>query len=349
MLALAGGFLCAAVAAELVLHALPYSTGYRNTQVDEQQPIGHGTPYFHYTYSRDWSFHLANSGRLNNEGWRASYEYRDDPQGLAVVGNSFVQADAIVPSRAMPERIGALLGRRAFAIGSDGATLADYFSAARWTVEHFGVHTVLVLLTTEDLIHSCTRRPGQYYLQSRGGQLTLQLVSRPPASRWKQLLNSSSLFRYTFDNLHVTANWIKGWRRDAPDFDSEPEPAAPTVRSGQRGCASAEFEAAATRFLLSSFGELQARDSARIIFILAPDYRQQHTVFGAFRDVDRFAEDAAKAGFEVVPLRTAFETAERAGVKLTLVPIDHHWTAAANEVAAQAVAGYLRAGNARAR
>ena len=303
-----------------MLHALPYSTGYGVTQVDADHPLGHGTPNFSYTYSRDWSFHLANSGRLNSEGFRASYDYRPDPQGLAVIGNSFVQADAVLPPNSMTERLGALLRRSAFAVGNDGFSVADYSVAARWAMERFEVHTVLVLLTTEDLSHSCVPRSGQYYLKMRDGELALTQVPRPPASRLKRLLNRSSLFRYVFDNLHFPANWTKGWRRDTPD----PQPANAAAAVVARGCATPEFETAATGYLLNSFRELQTRNAARIVFILAPDYFQRHTVLGAFRDVDAFAQRAQQEGFEVIRLGGQFEAAERAGVKISLAPIDRH-------------------------
>src|SRR6202030_779166 len=118
-------------------------------------------------YSRDWSFHLVNSGVLNNEGFRASHDYRPDPAALVVVGNSFVQSDAVLPANTMTERIGALLHHDAFAVGLDGFSLADYLVAARWATERFGVHTVLILLTTEDLIHSCVPRSGQHHMTVR--------------------------------------------------------------------------------------------------------------------------------------------------------------------------------------
>jgi hypothetical protein len=326
------------VVTEAVLHALPYSTGYGATQVDRDHPIGHGTPYFDYTYSRDWSFHLANSGRLNNEGFRASQDYGPDSGGLLVVGNSFVQADAMPPASAMTERIGALLHRKAFAVARDGFSLADYLVAARWAIGRFDVHTVLILLTTEDLSHSCVPTSGQYYLSMQGERVSLEQVARPPPSRLKALLNRSSLFRYLFDNLHAPANWVKGWRRTDPG--PGPEPAA--ARAAARGCATSEFETAATRFLLDSFRELGSGTATRVVFVLAPDYYQRHTVLGAYRDVDAFADRAAREGFEVTRLGVAFEAAERAGVKLSLLPIDRHWSAAANEVAAQAVAALLR-------
>jgi hypothetical protein len=58
--------------------------------------------------------------------------------------------------------------------------------------------------------------------------------------------------------------------------------------------------------------------------------------------VDAFAARAAQEGFEVARLGEAFAAAERAGVKVDMAPIDRHWSAAGNEVAAQAVAAYLR-------
>jgi hypothetical protein len=334
--ALVCGFAAAAVAAEVLLHALPHSTGYGATQVDSEHPLGHGTPYFHYTYSRDWSFHLANSGILNNEGFRASRDYRPDTRGLGVVGNSFVQSDAVPPSHSMTERIGELLGRSAFAVGGDGFSIADYSVAARWTIERFGVHTVLVLLTTEDLSHSCVRRSGQYYLSMREGQFAFEQVPRSPPSSLKRLLNRSSLFRYLFDNLHFPDNWVRGWRRN------DPNPQAAADGPPARGCATRQFETAATEFLLNSFRELQARNAARIVFILAPDYHQRHAVFGVYRDVDAFADRAQQEGFQVIRLKDAFESAERNDVKISLAPIDRHWSAAANELAARTVAASLR-------
>lgn len=334
--ALVCGFGVAVVLTEAALHALPYSKGYGATQVDSDHPIGHGTPNFRYTYSRDWSFHLANSGTLNNEGFRASRDYRPDPQGVAVVGNSFVQADAVLPANAMTERIGALLHRNAFAIGGDGFSIADYAVAAHWAVDRFDVHTLLILLTTEDLIHSCVPRSGQHYLSMQNGQIVLQQVPRSPPSRLKQLLNRSALFRYLFDNLHAPDNWVRGWRRN----ESSTQPAA--AGPAPRGCATPEFQSAATEYLLNSFRELQQRNAAHIIFILAPDYHQRHAVFGIYRDVDAFADRAQQEGFEVIRLRAAFEEAGRRGTKLDLAPIDRHWSAAGNEVAAQAIVSSLR-------
>jgi hypothetical protein len=331
------GFAAAALVTEVVLHMLPYSTGYGVTQVDAEHPIGHGTPNFRYTYSRDWSFHFANSGTLNNEGFRASRDYRPDPRGLAVVGNSFVQADAVLPASTMTERIGTLLHRNAYAIGGDGFSIVDYTVAARWAAERFDVHTLLILLTTEDLTHSCVPRSGQYYLRMQDGRIALALVPRSAPSRLKRFLNQSSTFRYLFDNLHVPDNWTRGWRRKDPSPQVTAQDVVPA-----RGCATPEFQSAAIEYLLGSFRELQQRDAARVILVLAPDYHQRHAVFGVYRDVDAFADRAQQEGFEVIRLKGAFEAAESAGTRIDLTPIDRHWSSAGNEVAARAVSASLR-------
>jgi hypothetical protein len=333
------GFVTATVVAELLLHAFPFSTGYGNSQVDSLHPVSRGTPYLNYTYSRDWTFHLANSGKLNNEGFRASYDYNRDPQAVAVVGNSFVQGDALPPAAALTERIGTLTGHRGFGVASDGFSLADYLAASQWATEYFGIHTVVILLTTEDLSRSCAAGAAKHYLKMRAGVISYELVPRAATEHWKTVLNQSGLFRYLFDNLHAPANWARGWRR----MDNDPEPADGAQEpAAARGCATPQFQSAAIRFLLSAFRNVQATSAARLIFLIAPDYYQRHTVRGASRDIDAFADQAETEGFEVLRLSPAFQAAERTGIKLSLKPIDLHWSAAAHELAAQSVADYLR-------
>jgi len=374
---LLAGFLLAAAAAEAVLHAFPYSTGYGQRSINPQNPIALGTSYRQYTYSRDWSFHFANSGILNNRGFRAPYDYMPDPNAVAVIGNSFVQADQLTTDKRMTERLGSLLGRRAYALGIDGFSLVDYLAGSRWAVAEFGSRTVLVLLTTEDLVRSCERRTGQHYLRYSNGEISMRLVNRPEPSLIKRLLNGSSLFRYLFDNLHAPANWVRGWKRDnhapaatplVPRAASEtasdegqagagaaaqngpappgPPPAPGVAAPTATGCGSAQFQSAATGYLLTAFHDLETRTGARVIFVLAPDYWQRHTAragtLGAIRDVDIFAERAAQSGLDVVSLEEAFATASRDGSALSLMPIDRHWNALANDVAARTIADFIR-------
>jgi hypothetical protein len=355
IICLLAGFLLAAVLAEMTLHVLPYSTGYGAQAIDAEHPIVLGAPHRHYTYSRDWSFHFANSGVLNNEGFRATYDYVPDPNAIAVIGNSFVQADALTPDLRMTERLGSLLQRKTYAVGIDGFSLADYLVASQWAVAHGHTRTVLVLLTTEELILSCVPRGGQHYLRFVAGTVSMSVVERSNPSLLKRALNSSSLFRYLFDNLHAPENWVRGWRHEvhgsptatplvpkaAPQPVSRETPAASATRS-QTGCGSPQFNEAATRYLLDAFRQLESASGARVIFALAPDYYQRHTVIGAFRDVDGFAAAAESQRFEVVRLAQPFSAAAANGTPLTLMPIDRHWNAAANEVAARALADFVR-------
>lgn len=327
------GFLLASVLAELALRLLPVSTGYGIGAVDSRHPIARGVPYLRYTYSRDWSFHLANSGTLNNFGFRASFDYLPDTHAIVVIGNSFVQADALDPRDAMTERLGTLLHRPAYAIGTDGSSLADYLAASLWAGDTFGARTMVVLLTTGDLSHSCKPSLGKHYLKYSQGAVTLSLVERGAPSLAKRLLNGSRLFRYGFDNLQAAANWQRGWRRDD---DAAPDPGAMT---SMLGCTNASFEEAATRFLLTSFHGFADSHQARVIFVLAPGYRrEQHMAPGGWRDVDEFAARAEREGFAVVRLESAFSRALHAGVRLDFLPIDGHWSAAANAIAAGAAA-----------
>lgn len=330
------GFLMTALLLELLLHALPVSTGYDFGLVDADHPIVHGTARFRYTYSKDWNFHLANSGVLNNYGFRSAYDYVPDDRAVAVIGNSFIQADALTPSDTVTQRLGSLLRRPTYALGIDGASLADYLATAQWAATTFKARTLILLLTTGDLSHSCLPRLGGHYLDAANGSMTLALIDRPAQSRFKALVNESKLFRYVYDNLRAAANWSRGWQGAQ---DNDDRPANPAGLAALLGCTNSRFADTATQFLLHSFHQLEIDHAVHIIFALAPGYRREQLVAaGALRDVDLFARRAAAEGFSVVPLDGAFSAALRAQYRLDFLPIDGHWNAVAHALAAQTIA-----------
>lgn len=360
LLHLVSGFLLACLVAELALHVLPVSTGYHFGRVDAEHPIAHGTPYSRYTYSRDWSFHLENSGTLNNFGFRAANDYSPDPHALSIIGNSYIQADAIEPRAALAALLSERSGLPVDAVGVDGFSLADYLEASRWANATFGSHVLLVLLTTGDLDHSCSIREGEHYLRFEDGAVAMKLAPRASPSPLKQALNESMLFRYLYDNLHVDANWARGWRRgDQGPAIASGAAGAGAARAEASGanalrpdrtppsavvpsCMDASFESAAAQFLLAGFRDLEVRGAARVIFVLAPGYRrEQGYAPGQIRDVDRFAQLAAHRGFAIVSLDAAFGAALARGERLDFLPIDGHWNYAAQAIAARVIADSL--------
>ena len=341
------GFCLAALALEAVLRCLPVSTGYAMGGVDEHNPIMRGEPHFHYVYSKNWNLRLANSGSLNNFGFRASQDYVPNARAVLVVGNSFVSADAIEPGQNMTESLGRLLGRPAYALGADGSSLADYVAAAQWGAATFwsasATHSsiALVLLTTGDLDRTCLPRAGGHYLRFDGAGISDELWPKANPSRSKRLLNQSMLFRYLLDNLHAAGNWrlFNGSGQETP---GTPPPAAATAHR-RVSCASPEYLQHATDYLLDSFRHFQEQHQATVVFAVAPGYRaEQNYASWAMRDIDVFAQRARAAGFGVVSFDQEFASALRTGNRLDFDPIDGHWNKRANAIAAHAVADFIK-------
>jgi hypothetical protein len=125
--------------------------------------------------------------------------------------------------------------------------------------------------------------------------ISAALIERRSPSGLKHLCNNSSLFRYIFDNLRVSANWAKGWRRNT---DERPGPDG--TAKGTR-CSAEEFKVSATQFLLKSCHELELTRHARVILLLASSHRrEQGVIAGEVRDVDSLADRAAYDEFSVV-------------------------------------------------
>ena len=106
--------LCLLVA-EIVLQFMPVASGLGSVPVDAAQPVFHFTPNRPFVFSQGWDMHRVRHGRSNNEGWIDDQDYRrDDPTPLlAIVGDSYIEAQMVPYADTMQARLGAPAQRQA--------------------------------------------------------------------------------------------------------------------------------------------------------------------------------------------------------------------------------------------
>jgi hypothetical protein len=334
---LAGG-LAALLALDLLLRLLPVSTGFGFQAVDAANPVLRGMPGAAYVYSRGWNMRLARAGRLNSDGFIASYDFLRDRPSVAVIGNSFVQAAALDPADTFQENLhrAASSGRQVVAIGQAGAHAADYVAAAAWARANYRVESLVVVLTVGDVRDSEQPKSGGYHFRvERSGEVEGPLrTDRVQAGGLAALANRSRLLRYLYDNLAVhvhlpgPATIFRGHRPSPADAgaDAVPQPDSRRV------------ELLATT-LLERLPAASGLDPDQIVIVIDADRPAIRSGQPAEpRDIDALAKLARTSGFRVVDLDSSFRAA---GPPLDFLPLDGHWNARAHAIAAREVLAQL--------
>jgi hypothetical protein len=92
-----GSFAVCLFVAEMMLRFLPVPSGLMAVPVTHESPIFHFIPNRDFVQSRGWNFQRVNRGHVNNDGWVNNQDYRvsEDPPLVAVIGDSFVEAEMV--------------------------------------------------------------------------------------------------------------------------------------------------------------------------------------------------------------------------------------------------------------
>ncbi|MBI3506442.1 MAG: hypothetical protein HY059_16515 [Proteobacteria bacterium] len=338
-----GAFISGGVAVllglELLLRLLPVSTGFGFLAVNEANPVLRGAPGGAYTYSRGWNMRLARTGRLNADGFVASYGYLPDRASVAVIGNSFVQAAALDPADTLQERlnVGAPTGRQAIAIGQAGAHVADYLAAAAWAHAAYRVEAMVIVLTVGDVLDAEMPKAGGYHFSVDGaGTVAGPLrTDRGMPGFLAATANGSRLLRYLYDNLSLLAHVPAPadlLRVRAPAKPSRTGPMPPRIPDRAR------FEALADAFLarLPAAAGLPADRIVLVVDADRPALLEKRVPEP--RDIDLLGHRARAAGFRVLELDAPFRAA---GPPLDFLPLDGHWNARAHAIVADRLSALL--------
>jgi hypothetical protein len=348
LLSLASIAVCFA-AAEIVLRFLPVSTGLRSMPVTAADPVLHFTPDRPFTNSLGWSMHNVVHGRVNNAGFVNDQDYVRDGQPLiAVVGDSFIEAQMVAYGETLQGRLAAALApnMRVYSFAGSGAPLSQYLIWAGYAVKEYGARAVVINVVGNDFDESLSAYrlgPGfwQYAWDANG---VLQLTLNPHrAGTLISLARHSALARYIIINLGIqnrlfAIRWLGEMVFGKP-ANAQPRYAGNTDASPDDK--RVRDSLGAIDAVLRDVPERVGLPADRVLFTL-DGFRSAEAArdgTGSYFDLMRraFIEKAAAKGYEVIDLDTRFIPRHaRSGESFEFYD-DNHWNAAGHEVAFEAV------------
>lgn len=149
--ALALGIAGTVVAAEIALRLLPVSTATMTGYYHDADVLTY--PAHHrWRVATGWDLRNAQTLTSNNWGFAAERDFVPDPNAVALIGDSYVEASMLAAADRPAAQLERLLGgkRPVYALGSPGTALLDHAQRIRLASERLQVRDVVLLLERFD-------------------------------------------------------------------------------------------------------------------------------------------------------------------------------------------------------
>lgn len=331
------------LACELVLQGLPVSsatlTGYYTDPQILTYPAGH-----RWRVATGWDLRNARDLRANNAGFVADHDFRRDPQAVALIGDSFVEASMLrAPDRPGAQLEAALGGRAVYALGGPGSALLDYAERIRHAHTQFGVRDFVVLMERGDVRQSLCGSGNIHGPCLDRASFAPRTETQPPPGLVKRVLRHSALAQYLLGQLKLNPQrlWRQVLAQSQPPAESTRAPVAKTVTVEERARALSEVDAVARAF----FERAKPHVQGRLVIVL--DGKRDGAPLPADADDGaraHFIALARQAGATVIdaePLYRAHDAAS--ALKLEVGPYDAHLNALGLGLLMRAAAGALHA------
>jgi hypothetical protein len=340
LLSLASIVVCLLVA-EIVLRILPVPTALRSMPVNAANPVLHFTPNRPFVNSLGWNFHTVVRGRVNNAGYVNDQDYvREGPPLIAVIGDSFIEAQQVPYAQTVHGRLAAALAGkfRVYSFAASGSPLSQYLIFASHAVRQYGARAVVINLVGNDFDESLLaykNGPGFWlYAPDATGTLRLRLTEHEPGIL-TGIARHSALVRYLVINLHAL-DAVRSL------FGIRPANAAPNY-AGNTDASAGQKRVKDSLDALDAFfrdvPEIVGLPPDRVLFTLDGFRYATDLQPGSYFDLMRraFMEKAAVHGYEAIDLDTRFIPRHAAtGARFEFFD-DNHWNGVGHGVAAEAV------------
>lgn len=313
---------------ELLFRVLPVSTatltGYHIDPLILTYP-----PHHRFTLSEGWALERAHTHRANNYGFLASEDFAPDPAGVAVIGDSYVEANMLQE----PDRLSARLaahapGIRWWALGGPGSNLLDYAHRAAWATRTLQARRFVFVIESGDIVQARCASGNVHGVCINPASGTLTEQPQAGADMLKRIARESALAQYLFSQLKLSAAGLAGIFQH---IDAPQQP----VRAPESEPLKAIDRAAVTAFL----ERLNALAPTEAVFVIADPVNPDVHGYG----LAHLELAVRNAGYRVVRPGPLFsQHAAQGGLSLRVSPQDGHWNVLANDIVARAVVAQMR-------
>lgn len=327
-----GGVLGLLVCLEVVFRVLPVSTstntGYYTDPMILNYPAGH-----RWTVATGWDLRNAQRLTANNYGYVAHRDFEYNPNAVALIGDSFVEASMLDAEDRPGVQLERALGSRpVYAMGAPGTALLDYAERIRFASEKFGVRDFVVLMERGDVLQSLCGSGNINGPCLDPATLAPRLNQIAPPSFAKRILRHSALAQYFASQLKLQTSALVARLSTAL-----PLPKMRHASDRQLSATESTKLTAVTRVFVE---RIKPYVAGRIIIILDCD---RAALMAGKPQPDparrQFIEMVRSAGALVVDTEPLFTThLQQSPLDLNVGPYDHHLNKLGIEIAMRAAA-----------
>lgn len=330
--------------AEFLAQILPVNMGLYRTQNNSAWPMyGYG-PHQRFVYSLGWQMLFPNSGKTNNYGQIAPYDFVPNSKPIAVIGDSFVESQMNPYGQTVQGRLNNLFNGRipVYGFGFGGNSLAEYLAVGRMAQTEFLPVALVLVIIDNDIKESWQRRIGHRYFKIEEKSVSEEYWPLDRGGFLQQirtLIGDSALYRYVQVNLGFSLDLlIKKHKAPSAELNEQDDKADSKSRI-------------AVDYFLAHMAKESGMAPDHVVLVFDSDreviYDPTHS---PRKGVDSatvqsyFKEKARVLGYRVVDTGVLFaEHFSKYGQRFDFSPTDRHWDATGHAVVAGHVFGTLDA------
>ncbi len=317
---------------EIVFRLLPVSTATR-TGYHVHPLILTYPPHHCFTVSTGWDLKNAQRHCANNHGFLSENDFSFDPKAIALIGDSFVEANMLPAKERLDAQIETRLGGRSvYAMGGPGSSLLDYAQRAEYAAEKFGTTTFVFILERGDIKQVLCGSGNIHGPCLDAKSLEARTELQPQPSRLKQLARESALAQYVFSQLRFDlSRTLARLKRSSKTSTSSLSTDLP--------------EATSEKIVTAFLERIKRIKNARFIFLIDADRASINAgkAPNPSRDIEVFKAAVQSVGATVLDPDSAFRSAvTQTGRVLEIGPYDRHWNVQAMAIVADQLANVLQ-------